>query len=79
MVIFKKKNTLANLYERSAEIFDIFTQTQEQCKLLNDEIATVANEKQEEANKLLAEVKELDAIALKNSNLASKISQFLNC
>lgn len=79
MAIFKtKKPTVESLAQESSAIFDIFTQTQEQCKQLNEKIAVVAQAKQEEADKLLAEVNQLNNISKKNENLANKITQFLN-
>lgn len=79
MAIFKtKKPTVESLAQESSAIFDIFTQTQEQCKQLNEKIAVVAQAKQEEADKLLAEVNQLQNISKKNENLANKITQFLN-
>lgn len=79
MAIFKtKKLTVESLAQESSAIFDIFTQTQEQCKQLNEKIAVVAQAKQDEADKLLAEVNQLQNISKKNENLANKITQFLN-
>jgi hypothetical protein len=79
VAIFKsKKPTVESLAQESSAIFDIFTQTQEQCKQLNEKIAVVAQAKQEEADKLLAEVNQLQNISKKNENLANKITQFLN-
>lgn len=79
MAIFKsKKPTVESLAQESSAIFDIFTQTQEQCKQLNEKIAVVAQAKQDEADKLLAEVNQLQNISKKNENLANKITQFLN-
>lgn len=79
MAIFKsKKPTVESLAQESSAIFDIFTQTQEQCKQLNEKIAVVAQAKQDEADKLLAEVNQLNNISKKNENLSNKIAQFLN-
>lgn len=73
-----KKQTLARLTAKSEQIFDVFTQTQKDCDLLNSEITSLVSEKIEEVNALNQEISSLNAVRTKNENLSKKISTFLN-
>jgi hypothetical protein len=76
--MFNSKKTLTAISKRSDEIFNIFTKTKEECISLNAEIMEITNQKRQEAQVLLDEVKGLEAVVTKNANLASKIDAFIN-
>ena len=75
--MFNQKRTLNSLEKRSEAIFSVFTKTQEDCKILNQEISGVISEKQEVILDLQSEVQALENIKAKNTNLADKINKFL--
>lgn len=76
-ISFTRKVDVASIQKRSNNILKIFTQVQTDCENLNAEIAEVAEEKRQKTKILLDEIKELEAVAEKNSNLSKKIESFL--
>lgn len=71
-------STVGSITQRSEKIFSLFSQTKIECEALNKEIVEMNLTKRAEAQRILDEVKELEAIATKNENLAKKIDSFIN-
>lgn len=75
---FWKKNTLTSLGKQSESIFDVFTKTKVQALKVNEKIAALLLEKEEQIKALQSEASTLTSMSDKNAKLAGKIDAFLS-
>lgn len=64
-------NKVENLLNKSSKILDVFTKTKTDLELVNEEIKSEINIRQEEIDKL-------STVGINNSKIITKIDSFLN-
>lgn len=72
-----KQNKIEKLITKSNGIFSIFTKTQEDLRLVNNEIQAEINPREDEIQKITAELEKLKGIQTENEKLSAKIENFL--
>lgn len=71
-------NSAASINSRAGKIMSVFLKTQNDLQALNSDIDLAVKEKQDEAERIAADIQSLQATKAGNDKVISKISNFLN-